>query len=95
MATGGRKFNIPGGHWFREVKWASRPVVFDRNTGENVSLSENNTVATRERGVDYGVVFTCEPMSSGPWVAMTEQMLRVTVMGTDPRLTTGMVSSHI
>ena len=56
------------------LKWASQAVVFHGNTGENIRLSENNTVATRVRESGHGVsVFTAEPVSTG-------QMLKVTVM---------------
>ena len=70
--------NVTGAVAFRpeRLKWVSQPVVFHRNTGENVGLSENNTVATRARSADYGVVFTSEPVSTG-------QMLKVTVMERD------------
>ena len=67
MATGGDVFSSGG------LKWSSRPVVFHRNTGKRIKLSENNTVATRVTFWDNGIVFTSEPVSTG-------QMLKVTVM---------------
>ncbi len=54
------------------VEWSSSPVTFHRNKGENVELTESNTVATRTESFDYCIVFTSEPMIVG-------QMLRVTM----------------
>ncbi|XP_064384532.1 neuralized-like protein 4 [Halichondria panicea] len=48
------------------------PVTFHRNKGENVELTKRNTVATRTKSSDYGIVFTSKPMVAG-------QMLKVTV----------------
>ncbi len=54
------------------VEWSSSPVTFHRNKRENVELTKSNTVATRIKIYDYGIVFTSEPMVVG-------QMLKVTV----------------
>ena len=72
----------------RGLKWASRPVVFHKNTGRHVRLSENNTVATRVRegARGNGIVFTSEPVSTG-------QMLKVTVMERETGWSGGLVSS--
>ena len=71
------------------LKWASRPVVFHQNTGENVRLSKDSTVATRVKSNVYGIVFTSEPVSTG-------RMLKVTVTEREPgsRLISGIVSSQ-
>ena len=62
------------------LKWASQAAVFHANTGENIRLSENNTVATRVKESGHGVsVFTLEPVSPG-------QMLKITVMERDSEL---------
>ncbi len=53
------------------VEWSSSPVTFHRNKGENVELTESNTVATRTKYY-RGLVFTSEPMIVG-------QMLKVTM----------------
>ena len=67
------------------VEWSSSPVTFHRNKGENVELTESNTVATRPRTKDcYGIVFTSEPMIVG-------QMLRVTVTQTSQGWNFGLV----
>ena len=56
------------------VQWTSLPVVFHNNHGKNVVLSQNNTVATRERSLDYyGIVCTSEPVTIG-------QMFKVTML---------------
>ena len=55
------------------VEWSSSPVTFHRNKGKNVELIiTNNTVATRTKDHNYGIVFTSELMVVG-------QMLKVTV----------------
>ena len=57
------------------VQWTSQPVVFHNKYGENIELSQNNTVATRVWSVAYNisVVCTSEPVSIG-------QMFKVTVL---------------
>ncbi len=57
---------------FGGVQWSSSPVTFHRNKGENVKLTESNTVATRTKGFGDALVFTSEPMIVG-------EMLKVTV----------------
>ncbi len=68
------------------VEWSSSPVTFHRNKGENVELTKSNTVATRTKGYNYGIVFTSEPMIVG-------QMLKITVTQRVECWSGGMVSS--
>ncbi len=63
------------------------PVTFHRNKGENVELTESNTVATRTKSF-YGIVFTSEPMIAG-------QMLKVTVTERVKGIVCGMVRAHL
>ncbi len=63
------------------------PVTFHRNKGENVELTKRNTVATRTKSSDYGIVFTSKPMVAG-------QMLKVTVTEREGVLG-GMVRAHL
>ncbi len=69
------------------VEWSSSPVTFHRNKGKNVELTESNTVATRTKDHDYGIVFTSEPMIVG-------QMLKVTLTKRAGWLG-GMVRAHL
>ncbi len=71
------------------VEWSSSPVTFHRNKGKNVKLTESNTVATRTKGYDYGIVFTSEPMIVG-------QMLKVTMTErVEGHWLGGMVRAHL
>ena len=67
------------------VQWAGQPVVFHNKHGENIELSQNNTVATRVKDHDCGVVCTCEPVSTG-------QMFKVTVLEKHKGYSYGLVS---
>ena len=70
------------------LKWASQPVVFHGNTGTNIRLSKNNTVATRDAAyAGFGIVFTNEAVSTG-------QMLKVTVVERETRWSSGMVGAQ-
>ena len=74
-----------------DVQWSNSPVTFHMDKGESVELTESNTVATRIKDKDYGIVFTSEPMSVG-------QMLKVTVTQRatgDKHLDLGMVRAHL
>ena len=73
---------------FRGVEWSSSPVTFHRNKGRNVKLTKSNTVATRVRDKDYGIVFTSEPMVAG-------QMLKVTMTEREECSLFGMVRAHL
>ena len=67
------------------VQWTSQPVVFHNKRGKHIELSQNNTVATRVRSIDYGIVFTSEPVSIG-------QMFKVTLLEKDSQYVAGLVS---
>ena len=67
------------------MSWTIQPVVFHTNHGKNIELSQNNTVATRVSGFDYGIVCTSEPVPVG-------QMFKVTVLEKDERFVGGFVS---
>ncbi len=85
MAAGGGAIN---GAMLGRVKWSSSPVAFHRNKGKNVELTESNTVATRVRNHDCGVVFTSEPLVVG-------QMLKVTMTKREDRWPGGKVRAHL
>ncbi len=75
------------------VEWSSSPVTFHRNKGENVELTESNTVATRtkswSKSFNNGIVFTSEPMIVG-------QMLKVTMTQREEESwLSGMVRAHL
>ena len=70
---------INDGVLFGGVEWSSSPVTFHRNKGRNVELTERNTVATRVRHHNYGIVFTSEPLLVGQMLKFT-----VTERGEDP-----------
>ena len=66
------------------ANWSSQPAVFHHNHGNNIRLSENNTVA--ERAASYcGVVMTAEPIPIG-------KMFQVTVLEIDEKWHGGLVS---
>ena len=66
-------------------QWTSQPVVFHNNHGKNIELSQNNTVATRVRDYNHGIVCTSEPVSIG-------QMFKVTVLEKECQWAGGFVS---
>ena len=66
------------------VPWASQPVVFHNKHGKSIELSQNNTVATRVRDHDHGVVCSSELLSIG-------QMFKVTVLKEDSEYDFGLV----
>ena len=68
-----------------DVQWTSQPVVFHKKHGENIELSQNNTVATRVRDWNYGAVCSSELVSIG-------QMFNVTVLEKDTQWSGGLVS---
>ena len=70
------------------VEWSSSPVTFHRNTGKYVELTKSDTVATRVRDKDYGIVFTREPMVVG-------QMLKVTMTEREGGWDVGMVRARV
>ncbi len=70
------------------VEWSSSPVTFHRNKKESVELTESNTVATRTKSYNYGIVFTSEPMVGG-------QLLKVTMTEREERWGGGMVRAHL
>ncbi len=70
------------------VEWSSSPVTFHRNKGKSVKLTKSNTVATRTKSFNYGIVFTSEPMIVG-------QMLKVTVTERVECWSGGMVRAHL
>ena len=64
--------------------WSSQPAVFHHNHGNNIRLSENNTVA--ERAASYcGVVMTAEPVPIG-------RMFQVAVLEKEKNWLGGLVS---
>ena len=66
------------------ANWSSQPAVFHHNHGNNIRLSENNTVA--ERAASYsGVVMTAEPVPIG-------KMFQVTVLEKEKNWLGGLVS---
>ena len=65
------------------LKWDSAPGIFHRNVGRNIEWSR--AVATRLQGWNYGIVATKDPVLTG-------QMLRVTVLATEPVWKDGLVS---
>ncbi len=58
---------------FAGVEWNSSPVTFHDNKGKNVSLTEDNRVATRvdEFLLGFAVVFTAEPLRVGQLFKVT------------------------
>ena len=67
------------------VNWPSRPAVFHDKRGNNIRLSESNTVA--ERAASYcGVVMTAEPVPAGA-------VFQVTVLEKEKNWLGGLVSS--
>ena len=58
------------------MKWTSHPVSFHNKHGMNIELSKNNTVATRVRDYNYGIVCVSNPVSIG-------QMFKVNILVQD------------
>ena len=56
---------------FSDINWSSQPAVLHRRHGKNIRLSENNTVAERERSFRDGVVMTAEPVPVGGMFQVT------------------------
>ena len=47
-------------------KWSCQPAALHQNHGKNIKLSDNDSVAEREKGsYNYGIVFTAEPVPLG------------------------------
>ena len=76
------------------LKWAGQPVIFhDGKLGENIELSQNNSVVTSKVQADkyshynYRIAVTREPVSIGV-------MLKVTVMKTNAKWSGGLVSQY-
>ena len=77
------------------LKWAVQPVIFhDGKFGENVELSQNNSVVTSKMQLlragksshfNYGIAVTREPVSVGV-------MLKVTLMKTNEEWSGNVVS---
>ena len=73
---------------FSDINWSSQPAVLHRRHGNNIELSEHNSVAervnpeTRYRG---GVVMTAEPVPVGG-------VFQVTVLEKVERWSGGLVS---
>ena len=61
-----------------------------RNKGRNVELTKRNTVATRTKSHNYGIVFTSKPVVVGQ-----VQMLKVTVTEKEGGWAGGMVRAHL
>ncbi len=80
---------IDDGVLFGGVEWSSSPVTFHWKKGFNVELTESNTVATRTKSHNNGVVFTSKPMVAG-------HMLKVTMTEKEKELWGGgMVRAHL
>jgi len=67
------------------ANWSSQPAVFHHNHGNNIRLSENNTVAERTAPFFGGVVMTAEPVPIG-------KMFQVTVLEKENKWSGGLVS---
>ena len=70
-----------------DVRWTFQPALLHNNRGKNIELSQtrHNTVATRVRRYDYGIVCTSEPVAIG-------LMFKVTVLEKDSQGDGGLVS---
>ena len=87
-ASGCKMATSDDGVLFGGVEWSSSPVTFHRNKGRNVELTKRNTVATRTKSHNYGIVLTSKPVVVG-------QMLKVTVTEKEGGWAGGMVRAHL
>ncbi len=47
------------------LDWKCCPVTFHNNKGKNISLQEDNRVATRVKSRGHAIVFTAKPVRFG------------------------------